>query len=132
VSWVDVEGDNPDVDTPTDLALAAWASRVRENRDQVDRFREVPDGPDFYGPVSSLFRVDPRRTDDKQLAVLVGLSRAGETWLDIGAGAGRFALPLALRVTEDGRPGEVIALDPSTGMLAALREEAATRSPRSV
>jgi SAM-dependent methyltransferase len=80
----------------------------------VDRLREVPDAPDFYGPVSSLFRADPRRTDDPQLAALLALARPDETWLDIGAGAGRYALPLALEVRE------VIALDPSAGMLAAL------------
>jgi CTP:molybdopterin cytidylyltransferase MocA/SAM-dependent methyltransferase len=112
---VAVEGDNLDVDTPADLALAAWALRVRGNREQVDRHREVPDGPDFYGPVSDLFVADPDRTDDAQLDALLALARPEDTWLDIGAGAGRFALPLARRVRE------VIALDPSTGMLDALR-----------
>lgn len=97
-------------------ALARWAERVRANREQVDRFREVPDGPDFYGPVTSMFRSDPDRTDDPQLEALLGLARPDETWLDIGAGAGRFALPLARRVRR------VIAVDPSEGMLAALRE----------
>jgi CTP:molybdopterin cytidylyltransferase MocA/SAM-dependent methyltransferase len=116
VAWVEVDGDNPDVDTPADLAAAAWAALVRADHEQVDRLREVPDATDFYGPVSSLFRSDPRRTDDPQLAVLLPLAQPGETWLDIGAGAGRFALPLALAVRE------VVALDPSAGMLEALRE----------
>jgi CTP:molybdopterin cytidylyltransferase MocA/SAM-dependent methyltransferase len=127
VQEVPVEGDNPDVDTAKDLAvvtqrreadalLDAWAARVRGNREQVDRVREVPDGPDFYGPVSSMFIADPRRTDDPQLDELLGIARPEETWLDIGAGAGRFALPLALHVRE------VIAVDPSDGMLQALRE----------
>jgi molybdenum cofactor cytidylyltransferase len=115
VTWVDVEGANPDVDTPADLAAAAWAARVRADHEQVDRLREVPDAPDFYAPVSSLFRADPHRVDDPQLAALLALARPEETWLDIGAGAGRFALPLALAVRE------IIALDPSAGMLEALR-----------
>ncbi len=119
VTEVAVTGDNPDVDTPVDLALAAWAHRVRADHAQVDRFREVPDSPDFYGPVSGLFRADPRRTDDETLDGLLALARPEDVWLDIGAGAGRFALPLALRVHE------VIAVDPSAGMLAALREIAA-------
>ncbi len=119
VTEVAVSGDNPDVDTPVDLALAAWAHRVREDRAQVDRFREVPDGKDFYGPVSALFRADPHRTDDETLDALLAIARPEDVWLDIGAGAGRFALPLALRVRE------VIALDPSAGMLGALRELAA-------
>ena len=116
VAEVAVTGVNPDVDTPADLALAAWALRVRADRAQVDRFREVPDSKDFYGPVSGLFRADPRRTDDETLDGLLALARPEDVWLDIGAGAGRFALPLALRVRE------VVAVDPSAGMLAALRE----------
>lgn len=99
----------------------AWGERVRANRDQVDRVREVPDGPDFYGPVSSLFRADPDRTDDPVLDILRRLARPSETWLDIGAGAGRYALPLARIVRE------VIAVDPSAAMLGALREDAAAR-----
>ena len=102
------------------LIERAWAARVIANRDQVDRFREVPDGADFYAPVSGLFRADPRRTDDASLDVLRRHLRPGETWLDIGAGAGRYALPLAADLAASG--GRVIALDPSRGMLGALRE----------
>jgi SAM-dependent methyltransferase len=94
----------------------AWASRVQANRDQVDRLREVPDGPDFYAPVTGLFRADPRRTDEPVLEALRSLVAAGEGWLDIGAGAGRYALPIALVA------GEVIAIDPSQGMLSTLGE----------
>lgn len=96
--------------------LAAWSARVRANREQAERVREVPASGDFYAPVSGLFVADPRRTDDPTLDALLALARPGETWLDIGAGAGRYALPLALRV------GEVVALDPSPGMLDSLRD----------
>ena len=122
VQRIRVEGTNPDVDTRADLVglqEEEWADRVRANRDQVNRVREVPDGADFYGPVTSLFRADPDRTDEPVLEVLRGLARPGEKWLDVGAGAGRYALPLARIVRE------VIAIDPSSGMLAALREIAA-------
>jgi SAM-dependent methyltransferase len=100
-------------------ALAAWAGRVRANRDQVDRLREVRDGTDRYAPVASMFRTHPHRTDEPLLDVLRSLARPDETWLDIGAGGGRYALPLALRARE------VIALDPSQGMLGVLRERMA-------
>jgi CTP:molybdopterin cytidylyltransferase MocA len=116
---VPIAGSNPDIDRPADLAELAWAERVRANREQVDRVREVPDGPDFYAPVTSLFRVDPDRSDDVVLDGLRALAVPGETWLDIGAGAGRYALPLARVV------GEVVAIEPSGGMLDALREEMA-------
>ena len=96
-------------------ALAAWAARVRANREQVDRVREVGDGPDRYAPVAGMFRADPRREDDPALNLLRTLVNPGETWLDVGAGGGRYALPIALLARE------VIALDPSEGMLDVLR-----------
>jgi molybdenum cofactor cytidylyltransferase len=119
VTIVPVSGSNPDVDTRADLARlveADWAARVVANREQVDRLREVPDGPDFYGPISSLFRADPLRTDDAVLDLLLAEARPDESWLDVGAGAGRFALPVARHVRE------VVALDPSARMLETLTE----------
>ena len=118
---VPVSGSNPDVDTPADLIELAWCERVRANREQVERIREVPDGADFYAPVSSLFRADPDRADDPVLAELIALAKPGEIWIDIGAGAGRYALPLARAV------GEVIAIEPSSSMRAALEEGIASR-----
>jgi SAM-dependent methyltransferase len=120
---VPVAGTNPDVDTPEDLVRAieaAWGARVRANREQVERIREVPDGTDFYAPVNSLFRADPTRTDDPVLTELLRLVRSGETWLDVGAGAGRFALPIARALDPSG--GSVVALDSSPSMLEGLLE----------
>ncbi len=99
---------------PADRLEAEWAQRVRDNREQAERFRETQT-PDFYAPVSSLFVADPRRTDEPALAVLLATATDEQTWLDIGAGAGRYALPLALVVRE------VIAVEPSAGMRGALR-----------
>ena len=98
-----------------DALLASWARRVRANAEQVDRFAEQR-SQDHYAPVADRFRVDPRRADDPSLDALLTLARPDESWLDIGAGGGRYALPLALHVRE------VIALDPSQGMLGVLRE----------
>ncbi len=120
---IPMAGENPDVDTRNDLARvveASWAARVRANGEQVDRVREVPDGADFYAPVRSLFRADPTRTDDPVLNALLSLVRSGERWLDVGAGAGRFALPIARALDPSG--GSVVALDASPSMLEGLRE----------
>ncbi len=93
---------------------AAWAERVRANRDQAERLRESTTS-DHYAPISGLFVADPRRTHEPALEVLRAMTAPDESWLDIGAGAGRYALPLALRVRE------VIAVEPSPGMRRALR-----------
>lgn len=89
---------------------------MRANAEQVERFREVADGADFYGPVANAFRAEPDRQDDHVLNGVLDLVVPGETWLDIGAGGGRYALPIARKA------GEVIAIDPSAGMLKVLEE----------
>jgi SAM-dependent methyltransferase len=95
--------------------LSTWAARVRANREQVEQYREASPA-DFYAPIADIFRADPRRESEPTLDALKRLVRPGESLLDIGAGGGRFTLPLALQARE------VIALDPSEGMLRVLRE----------
>ena len=105
---------HPDVDE----ALAAWAARVRANREQVEVVREAAP-KDFYGAIASMFRVDPFRRGESTLEALRALVQPTWTLLDIGAGGGRYALPLSLMCRE------VIALDPSERMLGVLRESIA-------
>jgi len=95
-------------------ALDAWAARVRANREQVDRVREVEDG-DFYAPLATLFRYEPERPDEAVLAVLRSMVRPGEDVLDVGCGGGRYALPLAALAHR------VTCVDPSLAMLRVLR-----------
>jgi len=51
-------------------------------------------GQDRWEPFSSFFKADPRRTDDVEVNRLVQEVTPATTLLDVGAGAGRFALPL--------------------------------------
>ncbi len=99
-----------------EATLRTWASRVSANRDQVARYREAVERTDHYAPIAADFRADPRRHDDPLLEGLAPLINPSDVWLDIGAGGGRLTLPIALAARE------VIALDPSDGMLAVLRE----------
>ncbi len=94
----------------------SWAARVAANREQAERLREEPDGGDHYRPLASAFRADPRREDDPALDALLPLTTSDDIWLDVGAGAGRFALPLALRTER------VIAIEPSAAMRAELAQ----------
>lgn len=107
----------PDVLRPSaEAVLAAWAARVRANREQVEAFRETSPA-DFYAPIAGLFRADPRRRDEPTLEALRAVLGSDQSLLDIGAGGGRYALPLALGARE------VIAVEPSDGMLRVLREQ---------
>ena len=109
---------NDALQPPVADLIDAWRARVVADKEQVDRAREVQDPADFYAPVTSRFRMDPRRTDDETLNALLTLPQPSDVWLDVGAGGGRYALPLALGVRD------VVAIDPSPSMLGALQEDA--------
>lgn len=95
----------------TALTLAQdWSHRVAANREQAERLREEPGDGDHYRPLASMFRADPHRTDDEVLDALLQIAEASDTWVDVGAGAGRFSLPLALHVES------VVAVEPSGAM----------------
>jgi len=59
--------------------------------------------------------------EDPFVASVLRHLRPGDTVLDVGAGTGRHAIPLARHA------GRVIALDPSAAMLGYLRDEAASQ-----
>ena len=120
------EGVEQVVAPSAEAALAGWAARVRANREQVERLREAPDPPDFYAPVAGTFRADPDRTDDSTLDAVRALARAGDTWLDVGAGGGRYALPLARAVSR------VIAVEPSRAMRTVLEAGAREHAIRNL
>jgi hypothetical protein len=101
--------------------LAAWAALVEAERRQVEALPDRPRPEDFYAPIAESFRADPRRRDDAALDLVMTQVRPDETWLDLGAGGGRFALPIALSARR------VYAVEPSAGMrstlAAAVRQE---------
>jgi len=96
-------------------ALEGWRRRVSANREQAERLREGTPPRDFYAAVAADFRANPRRTDEPALEILRSLVRPDETWVDVGAGGGRYALPLALLAKR------VIAVEPSEGMRNVLQ-----------
>ena len=90
-----------------------------------------PQPPDdrFGGPVAQRFRHDPHRSLDANLQVVASYVRPDDVFIDVGGGAGRVGLPLALRCRQ------VINVDASPGMLAefeACVAEAGITNARSV
>lgn len=103
----------PNVLRPTEqAALEAWRRLVDADREQVERIRERADGEDFYAPVAASF--SPGRRESLEWPAIEALAQPGDTWLDIGAGGGRFAVPLA------GIVRRVIAVEPSESMRSTL------------
>ena len=102
-----------------EAAAAAWGTLVAAEREQVEGLPNRPRPEDFYGPMADVFRADPRRTDEPLLDELLNLVKPDETWIDLGAGGGRYALPVALYAKA------VYAVEPSEGMRRALAASAA-------
>ena len=92
-------------------AAETYAARIDAGRAQRARLHGAspPDDP-WAGPVARRFRADPHRPLDANLAVLASYARPEDVLLDVGGGAGRVALPLALRCRE------ALVVDASPGM----------------
>jgi SAM-dependent methyltransferase len=105
-----------------DHVLAAWRAAVLADNLQVEALPDRPRPEDFYAPVAEQFRADPHRTGEPSLDYLRSLVRPDETWLDLGAGGGRYTLPLALIAQR------VFAVEPSAGMRAELASGMARHS----
>ena len=98
-------------------AIETWGEMVRVEHEQSDRMRGVRP-TDHWRQYAHQFKADPRRTDDVLVERLRAHLLPGDSLLDVGAGGGRLALPLALTC------GPVTAVEPSPSMCAVLRETA--------
>ena len=97
-------------------AVEAWRTRVEKHHAQSEGVMEaaLKEG-DFWRNLAPMFRADPYRTDDEILNALLEMVYEDSTILDVGGGAGRFAIPLALR-----RGASATVVDPSPSMLEQL------------
>lgn len=99
-------------------ATEYWNNRVEAHHAQsIKAENDLPKtDEDFWAPLVTAFRDDPCRTDDAILNRLARDITSETTVLDVGGGAGRFALPLALKCRH------VTVVEPSDSMVAGLRE----------
>ena len=98
-------------------AAKHYAARVDAVLAQRARLRGTEPSGDLFGdlePGHQLLKTDPRRELDANLKALADLIEPSDTIVDVGGGAGRMSLPLALRCHS------VTNVDPSASMGAAF------------
>jgi SAM-dependent methyltransferase len=102
-------------------AAEAYAARVDAVIAQRTRLRGRQPPGDLFGalpPDHPLLSVDARRPLEPNLEVIASYVKPDDVIVDVGGGAGRYSLPLALRCRE------VINVDPSAAMLAGFEANA--------
>lgn len=110
---------------PAPEALAAYDALAAANHEQVERLRDLqPAEGDFWARRAPTFR--PGVLDAEELPGLLELAEPDDIWLDIGAGGGRFAVPLSRHVAR------VIAVEPSAAMRGVLVEAASLEGRRNI
>ena len=88
----------------------AYAAQVDAVEGQRARIYGEQQNVDSWGDQAHRFALDPHRVNDVNLDALAGYLGPNDVVVDVGGGAGRNSLPLALRCRE------VINAEPSTGM----------------
>ncbi len=92
-------------------AFAVYAAQVAAHREQSERLGLATQ---YTISPERMARFRPEAVDAPEMAALEALALHGDTWIDIGAGGGRFAVPLSRHVQR------VVALEPAPLMREAL------------
>ena len=100
-------------------AVSRWNQMVRDEHAQSESMRPADEAPpaDHWRPYAENFRTDPRQYADPLLDHLLQQVSPGQTLIDVGAGGGRLALPLALHCRS------VTAVEPSESMVDVLESQ---------
>ena len=93
-------------------AAEEYAARCDAVQEQLSRLYGPMPADIWTGNAAAQFRFDPRRELGPNMAALASYVMPGDVVVDVGGGAGRVSLPLALRCRE------VLTVEPSAGMAA--------------
>ena len=99
-------------------ATQRWKSMIQSEHAQSDSMRGSAPPVDHWLPYARQFVADPRRSGDELLDRLVPQVARQQMLIDVGAGGGRLALPLALQCRH------VTAVKPSDSMASVLLQQA--------
>ena len=105
-------------------AAADYTERVQRVNDQRERLGLEAYTRERWDDAASGYRFDPHRPLDRNLEILASYARADDEVLDVGGGAGRIGLPLALRCRS------LTNVEPSAGMARAFEEVGAAAEIR--
>ena len=101
-------------------AIEKWAVTVRAEHEQSDRFRSAEPTDDHWHKIAHRFAPATREKafSDETFVAVSRFVGENDTVLDVGAGAGRLAVPLAERCRH------VTAVEPSEAMRMRMSEQA--------
>ncbi|MDA0676380.1 MAG: class I SAM-dependent methyltransferase [Chloroflexi bacterium] len=101
-------------------AIDSWKQTVIAEHAQADAFRSDTPGGDHWNKLAHRFAPVDRESafEDETLKAVLKYVRPSDTVLDVGAGAGRLAVPLAERCKH------VTAVEPSPAMRERMAEQA--------
>jgi SAM-dependent methyltransferase len=91
-------------------AVEDYAGLIDAVDSQRDRLQGPPLEDRWGGIIAKRFRADPKREMEDNFEVMAAFVRPGDVFVDVGGGAGRLSLPMALRCKQ------VINVEPSLGM----------------
>ena len=99
-------------------AVENWGKKVRAHYSQntaAEGQSQWASG-DHWRPLMANFKVDPHRTNDSSLDRSKQIVGPASTVIDVGGGAGRYALPLSFHCKQ------VTVVEPADSMVDALKE----------
>jgi hypothetical protein len=99
-------------------AVQRWKAMIRAEHAQSEKMRVPAPTGDHWQDYAQMFRTDPHRSGDPLLDRLLEEVSPEDILIDVGAGGGRMALPLALHCRQ------VVAVEPSPSMARVLEQQA--------